>query len=185
MGVLSQFGSQKTARYLLGPQTTASSFCMLTSRPTKRQAGSTKTGSVFRHVGLYLVQQKYTLHSLFSTKLEYNSRLNNNGEWPPPIYMWGRSFFSSPAKCTNHTVETANQISMKFCGYHVRLKLVRPFIRNRQVVPNSQIALPVLITQLQWPQLPGLWFSCPIGLAWDLTIDYVNQDYTASWATLG
>jgi len=63
-------------------------------------------------------------------------------------------------QCTNHTVETADQIHWDIsiiCWIGTYLTIQSTI---RHVAPHSQIALPV--TQLQWPWLPGPQFSCPV-----------------------
>jgi len=63
-------------------------------------------------------------------------------------------------QCTNHTVETADQIHWDIsiiCWIGTYLTIQSTI---RHVAPHSQIALPV--TQLRWPWLPGPQFSCPV-----------------------
>ena len=68
-------------------------------------------------------------------------------------------------QCTNHNVESVNQISVKFCVDIIcRLEFVRPFNRIRQVAALAQIALPISVTRLQRLRFSGPRFSRQIGL---------------------
>jgi len=115
-------------------------------------------------------------------------RMNNNGKRPPIIHV-GRSFFGSLQQYTNHNVETSNHVSMKFCVDIIclRLEIVGPFNHIRQVAPHSQTALPVSVTQLLSLWFLRPWFSRPIGLVWDITIDYgylgTESNFGYIWAS--
>jgi len=64
--------------------------------------------------------------------------------YPPPIYTWGRSFLVVMQQSTNHNVEMANQISMKF------IVDIICWIETCQTIqlysPHSQTVLPVSVT---------------------------------------
>jgi len=88
--------------------------------------------------------------------------------------VWGQSFFGSRTAVHYHNIEMPDQISVKF-GWlfniiraYVGLKRVWSFSFIRQVAPRCWIALPVSITRLQWPWLPGPQFSHPLTVVWDV-----------------